>query len=548
MLRGDVFQCDEKYENYIEELKSRGWELEASDPGLPVPSSCSFICKNLSKLKFATVFDRHVNHLRGSQHLSNKAFLTSHLKAAGCGNVQPPTWSSAIDDISTLIEMLAINEAVSIANELLETGGALSDSLIFEGRLALLQGVRRSLLQQEGWARGVPAKILTDVLTKLSQAVANSGELHAASGAGEVLAAVLEHCASSGFVDLSARKNIWLIKAVGLSCGESITIKSTIPEILTVVSKDMSYKCVVQKYIERPLLLRRRNKFDIRQWVLVTSANPLVIYGFSQCYLRLSSQSYSLDTSGLGNNLIHLTNNAIQKATAPTGSGSCADPLYHPLMMTQSEFSQYLEDQRAQGLLNVDLNIAIDETLFEGHIKTQMKAITIASITAVRDKLEKVGRGYEWLGIDYMITDTLDVKLLEINTSPDTTYSTPITEWLVKAATRDLMDLVLDEKLTVVSEIKKTRGGRSAPAAAVSEAAAPLAPAWELWHCGPAETKAQIQSFSARKTDACGAMDPEHRPRGSVDCLTRILAYPADGFWGESDLNKIGEDEDEDEL
>merc|ERR1711959_229459 len=68
-----------------------------------------------------------------------------------------------------------------------------------------------------------------------------------------------------------------------------------------------SYVC--QKYIENPLLVGGTRKHDIRQWIAVTSLNPLTIWFFNECYIRLAANDYSL--SNIHDQFAHLNNNAI---------------------------------------------------------------------------------------------------------------------------------------------------------------------------------------------------------------------------------------------
>lgn len=67
---------------------------------------------------------------------------------------------------------------------------------------------------------------------------------------------------------------------------------------------------IVQKYIEAPLLFRKR-KFDIRIWALISHDGKL--YMFREAYVRTSSEEYDLAGEKLDQIYVHLTNNAVQK-------------------------------------------------------------------------------------------------------------------------------------------------------------------------------------------------------------------------------------------
>jgi hypothetical protein len=82
--------------------------------------------------------------------------------------------------------------------------------------------------------------------------------------------------------------NMWILKPAGVSRGSGISITSDILKIA-----QLKYGKIVQKYIENPLLLNCKRKFDIRQWILVKSFNPLRAFAFKKCYARLSSMVYS---------------------------------------------------------------------------------------------------------------------------------------------------------------------------------------------------------------------------------------------------------------
>lgn len=217
--------------------------------------------------------------------------------------------------------------------------------------------------------------------------------------------------------------------------------------------------------------MRNNRKFDIRQWILVTNVNPLVMYGFSECYLRLSSQSYSLDESKLLDPKIHLCNHSIQKQGLNlTSSSSSPSKLlnsnnneYHcDTMMSQNEFNiELIKIIKEKSSKSISIN---DDQPFNNILLPKMKQLAIDTVLSVRDKLFKVNNGFEWLGLDVLVTeDELDLLLLEVNVSPDISHSTSITSRLVTFGVKDLFDLIIDEEAIIKSQSSNFIGEISYP-------------------------------------------------------------------------------------
>lgn len=90
--------------------------------------------------------------------------------------------------------------------------------------------------------------------------------------------------------------NVWICKPCYNARGLGIFCFNEKSEIVQSFAKKAPAPKVVQKYIERPLLLKGLGmkkdtgdlrKFDVRQWVLVTSLEPLEFYIYKDAYLRI---------------------------------------------------------------------------------------------------------------------------------------------------------------------------------------------------------------------------------------------------------------------
>ena len=85
--------------------------------------------------------------------------------------------------------------------------------------------------------------------------------------------------------------NAWILKPGGKSRGRGIEIYTNSEELLKSIEESKDTIWVVQKYIEKPLIIIGK-KFDIRVWILVTSVEPLTVWMFMRPYLRFTSEDY----------------------------------------------------------------------------------------------------------------------------------------------------------------------------------------------------------------------------------------------------------------
>ncbi|XP_037957793.1 tubulin glycylase 3B-like [Teleopsis dalmanni] len=222
-------------------------------------------------------------------------------------------------------------------------------------------------------------------------------------------------------------RNLWILKP-GYECrGNGIVLKKYLGDILSHANLNSDNNFVVQKYIERPLLIYK-TKFDIRIYMLLTIENDiLTIWLYNDCYLRFSSQIFNMDVL---NQAVHITNNAVQRNYKNYENRDLRLPKNN--MWSLSQFNNYLRD---------DLN---SKNVWDEKVLPGIKSNLITTIKTGLEEFNFVNKTFELFGCDFMLDNKYNPILIEVNTNPDLTPSTVVTERLCPMVLKDLLRVVLD--------------------------------------------------------------------------------------------------------
>jgi hypothetical protein len=182
----------------------------------------------------------------------------------------------------------------------------------------------------------------------------------------------------------------WIMKPVSSSRGRGIRV---IDDITDVHYRD---HVIIQKYIDRPLLLRGY-KFDLRLYVLVTSFQPLEAFLYSEGFARICSEKFKLSKETITNTQMHLTNTAVNQGQGNEGHDGT------------SKVSLETLKYQLKTLTNAD---------FDRDIWPAISELIVKSLCCVEEHIGSQPNSFELFGYDVLIDENFRPWLIEVNASP----------------------------------------------------------------------------------------------------------------------------------
>jgi tubulin--tyrosine ligase len=198
-------------------------------------------------------------------------------------------------------------------------------------------------------------------------------------------------------------------------------VKSTKDALKYIDSQKQKTPWIVQRYIDSPFLIKQR-KFDIRSWVLVTS--DFCIYLYREGVLRTSSEEFNL--KDISDPLVHLTNHCVQINGPNYSAFESGNEMWY------SQFQAYLDSLEGP------------HRSFEKDVLPYLRTMVVDVLLAIHTSFEAQAnstsntRAFQFFGFDFMLDDTFQLWLLEVNGAP------AIAADLADAMVADIISLAVD--------------------------------------------------------------------------------------------------------
>merc|ERR1711881_48367 len=159
-------------------------------------------------------------------------------------------------------------------------------------------------------------------------------------------------------------------------------------------------------------------------------------------YARLSLEDYS--TEGFGSDdkfdrSTHLTNASVQK--------------FHPKFKEKKEETIYSMDMVREYFLKERPDAVKDAQEFDDKVIKKCDEICRLLFESVKDKLERKFGCFEMFGLDFLLNDSLEPQLIEINTNPALFTDTQVQ--------KDMLPKLVDDQIKLALQLHANPSGEA---------------------------------------------------------------------------------------
>ena len=224
----------------------------------------------------------------------------------------------------------------------------------------------------------------------------------------------------------------WILKRTDLSNGEGAQIlpdparwAAQSGERERLIEQGLASEYIVQRYIDKPLLLDGR-KSELRTYWLVASLEPLVVL-YHPGTVRLNVQAYRRDE--YDNDLIHITNTRRQLQSAALNATQRAN---HGASLGLKWTHEQLRADLMERGYGSDSWERLQHTIRQILIRT-----VNATVYELTDRVGEARGTFQLFGADFVVDDELQPWLTEVQVGPGLSHDEPVKASIIPALVAD---------------------------------------------------------------------------------------------------------------
>ena len=207
-------------------------------------------------------------------------------------------------------------------------------------------------------------------------------------------------------------EEIFISKPTAGSQGDGILLLRKFSELSMSMSNSKLNELVVQKYLDKPLLIDGK-KFDLRLYVLISNVKPMLAFLNQEGLSRFCTENYEKPTNeNIKNYYMHLTNYSLNKLS---NDFILTDELFDINNGSKQTLCSTWKALEKQGH-NKDLIMKSIESLIVKFLVSMEPFIHFYYNTTFEGKDN--GKCFHLLGFDILLDEDLKPWLLEINSNP----------------------------------------------------------------------------------------------------------------------------------